>query len=459
MVHVRFAPSPTGNLHIGNARAAVINTLFALKNGGRLTLRMDDTDRARSQKVFEDQIIADLAWLDIKPTAMVHQSSRQSAYAKAIATLKASGRLYPCYETPEELEFKRKQQLSRGLPPRYDRAALALTADARAALEAQGIAPHWRFKMLHEPILWSDAIRGDVAFHGAHISDPVLVRQDGEPIYILASVVDDIDLGITHIIRGEDHVTNTAVQVQIFEALGQASSAITFGHFSLITDRSGQGFSKRDGSLSLKTLREHGYDPMTIVSLIAKLGTSDAIVPSLNWDELAQDFDLQHFSRATPKFDPTDLDALNHQLIARMDWPTAQTKLAALGIQDAHLTEGVWTTLAPNLTFLHDLQLWLTTCFGTLTTRSDDPELIHAARACLPEDPWDSETWTAWTQTLHMHTGKRGRKLYMPLRQALTGMDHGPEMKHLLPLIGRERALERLACAHQHHHPNSVIGA
>ncbi|MBX9977718.1 MAG: glutamate--tRNA ligase, partial [Alphaproteobacteria bacterium] len=309
---VRFAPSPTGYLHIGNIRTALINWLFAKKNGGHFLLRMDDTDLERSKPEYELAIIENLEWLGLTHDSFFKQSDRFDRYKEVMDKLIAAGRLYPCYETPEELEFKRKRQLGRGEPPRYDRAALKLTIEEKQALEAQGLKPHYRFLLEDKDVSWHDLSRGDVYFGPGTLSDPVLVRADGAYLYTLTSVVDDVDFEVTHILRGEDHVTNTAVQVQLFEALGRVSGTITFSHTTLLMDKDGSGLSKRIGSLSVGEMRAQGLEPMAICSLLARLGTSLPVQPVLTMDELASHFDLGTFSRNAPRFDLDELKEMNH---------------------------------------------------------------------------------------------------------------------------------------------------
>ena len=327
---VRFAPSPTGLIHIGNARTALLNALFARRKGGTFILRFDDTDLERSKPEFADAIEQDLAWLGIKPDVVVRQSERFDLYDSVAARLKAMGRLYACYETPDELERRRKRQLARGLPPIYDRAALKLTAEDRARLEAEGRRPHWRFLLNHRNVAWSDLVRGDSHVDCASLSDPVLVREDGTYLYTLPSVADDIDLNITHVIRGEDHVTNTAVQIQLFEALG--ATAPVFAHHNLLTTASGEGLSKRLGHLSLKSLREAGLEPQAVASLAVLVGSAEAVRPVASLDELASLIDFAHISRAPARFDESELEHLNSKLVHSMSYDEVRERLAALGI-------------------------------------------------------------------------------------------------------------------------------
>lgn len=437
---VRFAPSPTGHIHIGNTRVALLNALFARREGGTFILRFDDTDLARSKKEYADAIEADLEWLGIPPDVVVRQSERFELYDEAAERLKTIGRLYPCYETPEELEFRRKRQLARGMPPIYDRAALKLTDEERRKLEAEGRRPHWRFRLDHENVAWHDLVRGDCHVDCGSLSDPVLVREDGTYLYTLPSVVDDIHLRITHVIRGEDHVTNTAVQIQIFEALGAKAPA--FAHHSLLITASGEGLSKRLGHLSIRGLREAGLEPQAVASLAVLVGSAEAVRPVADLNELARLIDFAHISRAPAKFDEHELVHLNARLIHEMPYEAARSRLAAL---DADGGEAFWNAVRGNLTKLSDAAQWWNVVRGPVTPVIEDKAFIETAAGLLPEEPWDATTWKAWTEAVKGATGVKGKALFMPLRLALTGLDHGPELGALLPLIGRERAKARLS--------------
>lgn len=451
-VAVRFAPSPTGRLHIGNARAAVMNWLFARKTGGTFLLRLDDTDRERSTAEYAAGIEEDLRWLGLTWDRYARQSDRLDRYALAADDLRARGLLYPCYETPEELSLKRTAQLAQHRPPLYDRAALRLDDAARARLEAQGRRPHWRLKLDHEPVTWTDLVRGPQHFHGRDLSDPVLIREDGQPLYTFASVVDDIELGISHVIRGEDHVANTAVQIQLYRFLG--GPVPEFGHFPLITDIAGQGLSKRLGSLSLKSLREEaGLEPLSILSLLARIGTSDAVEARLSLDALVADFDLGKIGRGTPKFDQEDLHRLNAQILHHTDYAAVADRLAALGVDPA-VAEAFWLAVRANLAHVAEAADWWRVVSapagvgggagGPESGGAERAAFLAAAADLLPAEPWNGDTWGQWTQAVKAATGAKGKDLFMPLRRALTGLDHGPELKALLPLIGRARALARL---------------
>jgi glutamyl-tRNA synthetase len=438
---VRFAPSPTGLLHVGNARQALINWLFARARGGRFLLRIDDTDTERSTPEFARAIEDDLRWLGLTWDEKAVQSERLARYSAAAERLKAAGRLYACYETPEELGLKRKVALAAGRPPIYDRAALNLSDADRAKLEAEGRRPHWRFKLEPGEIAWDDLVRGPVSFQSENLSDPVLIREDARPLYTLTSVVDDVELAVTHVLRGEDHVANTAVQVQLFQALGKdggEGQVPSFGHLSLIAGAGGESLSKRLGSLSLASLRESGLEAMTINCYLARLGTPDPVEPLPDLAALAAGFDLSRFGRATPKFDPAELEHLNARLLHVTPFEAVAGRLPQ-GI-DADL----WAAIRPNVTRLAEAEVWQNICRGPVIPQIEDADFARQAAELLPPEPWDEATWSTWTGAVKAATGRKGKALFLPLRLALTGLDHGPELKALLPLIGRERAEARL---------------
>jgi glutamyl-tRNA synthetase len=441
-VKVRFAPSPTGMLHVGNARTALITWLFCRNQGGSFLLRIDDTDRERSKAEYEEAIEDSLQWLGLNWDEKANQKDRMARYEEQIEFLKESGRLYACYETPEELSLKRKSQLSRGKPPIYDRAALELTADEIAKYEEEGRSPHWRFKLNHAPIEWNDHIRGEVKFNGGDLSDPVVLREDGSPLYHLCSVIDDIDFGITHVIRGEDHVSNTATHVQMFEALG--ATAPEFAHNALISDAEGGKLSKRLGSMSIRDLRDdEGLEPMAISSLLARLGTSDPIEAFTSLEPLIESFDLSKFSRASAKFDPTEIFRLNAKILHDTDYEDIRERLQAIGRAD--IDRPSWEAISPNIERLSDVEDWWKVAKGPVEPIIEEPEYIAEALAQLPPTPWTEDTWGEWTAKLKETTGRKGKALFMPLRQALTGMAHGPEMDKLLLLIGPEKVQNRLS--------------
>jgi glutamyl-tRNA synthetase len=436
---VRFAPSPTGLIHIGNARTALLNALFARREAGTFILRFDDTDLERSRREYAEAIEADLAWLGIPPDRVVRQSERFPLYAEVSERLKGMGRLYACYETPDELEFRRKRQLSRGLPPIYDRAALKLSEDDKRRLEAEGRRPHWRFLLDHRTIEWRDLVRGPSHVDCASLSDPVLVREDGTYLYTLPSVADDIDLQVTHVIRGEDHVTNTAVQIQIFGALGSAAPA--FAHHNLLTTASGEGLSKRLGHLSLQGLREAGLEPQAVASLAVLVGSAEAVRPVRSLDELARLVDFAHISRAPAKFDESELEHLNAKLVHETPYEEVKDRLAALGVGGG---EAFWLAVRTNLSKIADSADWWRVVAGPVTPVIEDASFAKVAAAKLPPEPWDRASWKLWTDAVRDATGRKGKALFMPLRLALTGRDHGPELAALLPLIAPDRAFRRL---------------
>ncbi|GAB3124181.1 glutamate--tRNA ligase [Novispirillum itersonii subsp. nipponicum] len=443
-VLVRFAPSPTGKLHVGNIRVALINFLLAGGRAENLILRYDDTDFERSKQEHVDDIARDLRWLGIEWGQTFYQSQRLDLYNAARDKLIAAGRLYPCYETAEELEYMRNRQRMRGKPPIYDRSALSLTPEQIAAYQAEGRRPHWRFRLVDGDIRWTDLVRGDCTYDAAHLADPVVIREDGTYLYMLPSAIDDADMGITHVVRGEDHVTNTAVQIQMFEALGAAVPA--FAHLPLLVGADGKGLSKRLGSLSMGDLRGQGIEPLSICSLLARLGSSEAIDLTDSMDALVAAFEITHFGRSTPRFDPAELERLNQKLLHHLPWEAAQARLHALGCAQA--TEAFWEAVRGNLTVFADVTEWyqvVYTVSGPLPGVEVDPAFRQAALTCLPDGVWTQETWKQWTDAVKAATGAKGKDLFLPLRRLLTGHDHGPELKALLPLIGRDRVLARLA--------------
>ena len=437
---VRFAPSPTGHIHVGNLRPALINWLFARREGGKYLLRFDDTDLERSREEYVDDIREDLRWLGLTWDLEARQSARFDAYAEAVAKLKAAGRLYPAFDTPDELERRRKRQLARGLPPVYDRAALKLTEAQRAELEAAGRRPHWRFHLEERSVAWHDAIRGDQHIEAASLSDPVLVREDGTYLYTLPSVVDDIEFGITHVIRGEDHVANTGVQIQIFEALGARPPA--FAHHNLLTDVDGQALSKRLGSLSIRSLRKEGLEPLSVLSYSATIGSSNPVAPYTSLHALAELFDFAKLSRAPARFDIGELRQLNGKLLQELDFEAVASRLEALGIVGG---TSFWNAVRPNLHIFADVKDWWHVVVGPIDPEIQSDELLAIAGSLLPPEPWSEATWAEWTNAIKAATGAKGKALFQPLRLALTGHEHGPELKALLPLIGRQKVAARLA--------------
>ena len=439
-VKVRFAPSPTGKLHVGNLRTALVNYLYARKAGGQFMLRIDDTDTERSTSAFETAIRDDLQWMGMQWDCEDRQSNRLSRYDDALKSLLESGRAYACYETPEELNLKRKAQLMAGRPPVYDRAGLKLTDAEKAAFEEEGRRPHFRFLLNHEEVKWTDLVRGDVAYHISSLSDPVLLREDGRVIYTLASVVDDIDHQITTILRGEDHVTNSAAQIQLFEALG--AQAPEMGHLALLAGADGEGLSKRLGSLSIEELRAEGMEAASIASLLSRIGTSDPIVALAHMDDVVAGFDISRFGRATAKFDPSELAFLNGKIIQQLEFSSVSERLSALGLD---VSEDFWLAVRGNLAKLHEAAEWHSVVYGDIETSTEDTTFIAQALNLLPEGTLTSESWSEWTRAVSAETGVKGKGLFMPLRLAITGKSAGPDMGGLLPLIGRERVHQRLS--------------
>ena len=445
---MRFAPSPTGLLHIGNSRAAIVTWLFARSQGGEFMLRIDDTDPERSKDEYTQSLKEDLKWLGLEWDEYAHQRDRFDRYNEVIEKLKADGRLYPCYETPTELDLKRKSLLSRSLPPVYDRAALELTDEQKAAFAAEGRAPHWRFKLMMEPIEWDDLVRGPVQFHGKDMSDPVLIREDGSPLYHICSVIDDIDFGITHVTRGEDHVSNSATHVQMFEAIGGKECVPQFAHLPLLTGTDGAKLSKRLGSLPLQQYRlEEGIEPMAIISLMARLGTSDPIEAYGSHQPLIESFDFSKFSKGSPKCDLDELWRLNAKIIHDMSYDDAKEKLAKSCMDNTQITEDYWNAVRGNLDKFSDLaDFWAITHGDAKPIIDDeDKDFIAQALPLLPATPWDETTWGTWIAAVKEASGRKGKGLFMPMRKALTGMEHGPELDKLLPLIMPEKVKERFS--------------
>jgi len=442
-VKVRFAPSPTGKLHVGNVRTALVNWLFAKGQGGQFVLRIDDTDLARSTPEFEQGIEDDLTWLGMLWDERHNQSKRFDRYEAAADLLKASGRLYPAYETGEELDRRRKVQMGRGLPPVYDRAALALTDAEKAAYETEGRKPHWRFKLDQGRVAWEDLARGHCEVDTASMSDPVLIREDGLFLYTLPSVVDDMDMAITHVIRGEDHVTNTGAQIEIFEALAKAGwegATPGFAHMPLLVGADGAALSKRLGSLSISDMRDQGYEPIAITSHLGRIGTSDPLEVGASVEALGESFAFAKMGRSPARYDTADLDRLNAQALHVMTYETAQPRLAALGVD---LGETFWTVVRGNLQKFADVVEMAAIVQGPVTPVVEDPAFADAALALLPQ-VIDETAWSAWTAAIKEQTGAKGKALFMPLRLMLTGQPHGPDMAAMAPLIGREKIVARL---------------
>ncbi len=444
MTTTRFAPSPTGNLHVGNIRTALHNWLLAKKHGGRFLLRIDDTDAERSREEYVAAIRTDLAWLGLTIDGEERQSARFELYEREFQRLAASEHVYRCYESAQELDLKRKVRLGRGLPPVYDRAALDLTEADHAASAAAGEAPHWRFKLDHtQPIEWLDGIRGAQHFDPVQLSDPVIRRADGSWLYMLPSVIDDIAMGITDVLRGEDHVSNTATQLQMFTALGahEGFGPPRFAHEALLVGTEGK-LSKRLGSLGMAELREAGIEPEALIALLARLGTADPVDPALGVEALAASFDLGRFGRAPARFDEAELHRLNAAVVHHLPFSRV-AHLLPDGMSDAG-----WEAIRPNLAHIGEAADWWKVVIGPIAYPDFDDEtraFLAAAAETLAALVWGENPWHALTSALKEATGRKGKALFWPLRQALTGREHGPDMATLMPLIGRDAALERLA--------------
>ena len=436
---VRFAPSPTGRLHVGNARAALFNWLFARRHGGTFVLRLDDTDRERSTEAFAQGIQDDLRWLGLGWDRLERQSQRFVAYDAARDRLIAAGRLYACYETPQELEFRRKRLLAQGRPPVYDRAALKLTDADRARLEAEGRKPHWRFRLEPGDVRWQDLVRAEQHIDESSQSDPVVIRADGSYLYTLPSVVDDVDFGITHVIRGDDHVTNTGAQIQLFRALGAEPPA--FAHLPLLVGADGHSLSKRLGSLSLADLRAQHVEPLSVCALLARLGTADPIEPVASLQPLIDAMDFARVGRAPARFSEDELRALSQRTVHGLPFELVKPHLDPAVAQ---LGEAFWLTVRGNLARVADAADWVAVVEGPLRPVVEDTAFLAQAADALPPEPWTEATWKAWTSALSATTGHKGRSLFHPLRLALTAREQGPEMAKLLPLIGRPRTQARL---------------
>ena len=436
----RFAPSPTGYIHVGNLRTALMNYMIARKSGGQFILRLDDTDQERSKQEYADAIMADLEWLGLHWDRVERQSLRMDRYREAAEDLKAKGRFYEVFESPVELDLKRKKQLNMGKPPVYDRAGLTLSDDDKAKLRAEGRNGYWRFLLNQNRIEWTDGILGPVSIDAASVSDPVLIRADGQVLYTFASSVDDIDMGVTFIVRGADHVTNTATQIQIMEAMG--GTPPDFAHHSLLTGAKGEELSKRLGTLSLRDLRARGVEPLALLSLMARLGSSKPVELVGSMDELIEGFDVGSFGSAPTKFDAEDLFPLTRHYVQGLSFDAVQDRIAALGVP-ADKAEGFWTVARGNITVLEDLEGWWTLFRDGATplVADEDRDFIAQALGMLPPQPWTRETWGQWTAAVKEATGRKGKGLFMPLRKALTGQEHGPEMADVMPLLTKRPSL------------------
>ncbi|MDG6094669.1 glutamate--tRNA ligase [Acetobacter sp. AN02] len=443
---LRFAPSPTGMLHVGNARLALANALFARRHNASFQLRIDDTDTERSRESHAEGIRADLSWMGIHWDETFRQSERGAAYAEVIGALKEAGRLYPCFESEQELSMKREQRIRQHKPPVYDRAMLKMTPQQRAQAEANGKVPYWRFRLSDTTVRWTDLVMGECGVKLTAVSDPVLVRADGTVLYTLASVTDDLETGVTHIIRGEDHLTNTGVQLDIVRALaevtgqaaGAASGRFRFAHMPLLLDEAGGKLSKRFDSLALKTLRQDGVEAKALTSYLARIGSADDPEP-LSFDDLAASFDLSRISKSAARFAMPQLLSLNHRVLASEPFEAVRERLPE------GATEAFWLAVRGNLELLSEVRLWHEVVAGEIVPPvQDEDEFLRKAAELLPDEPWDQETWSVWTKAVKEATGRSGKALFRPLRLALTGEEHGPELRDLLPLIGRARCLRRL---------------
>ncbi|MBP01625.1 MAG: glutamate--tRNA ligase [Rhodospirillaceae bacterium] len=444
---VRFAPSPTGLLHMGNARLALINWLFARAHNGEFILRFDDTDRERSKEEFVKHIRSDLNWLGLDWEREESQFDRLERYEFIADELKNRGLLYACYETPDELEFKRKRLRAEHKAPIYDRASLNLTSAQKEGFINDGRKPHWRFKLQQAEISWTDLVRGECQYNTINVSDPVVIREDGTFLYLLPSVVDDIDFGVTHIIRGEDHVTNSAIQLEMANAILPGSS-VSLAHIPLLAGAKGEGLSKRSGSSGISEFKSNGIEPMAISSLLARLGSADSIEAYKDTASMIEDFSISRFSRATPKFDAHDLEFLNAKVLRNMSYVEAEKRLLDLvDISNplvGNKVEAFWQAIRGNIKRFDEAIEWWNICFLPLSPVRDDLDFMEIAAMHLPAEPWSETTWSDWTGAIKIETGRKGKNLFLPLRLCLTGAEHGPELARLLPLIGYDRVLKRI---------------
>lgn len=449
-VRVRFAPSPTGHLHVGNLRTAIINWLFCRQQNGTFILRFDDTDKTRSKNTYKKGIEEIFEWLGLDYDETFCQFERIHRYHEIAEFLKKSGRLYPCFETSEELEFKRKKQLSQGLPPIYDRSALKLTSEEIEKKISEGQKPHWRFQLTQDPVHWFDLVRGPLAFEHMSFSDPVFVRADGIPVYTLASITDDLDYGITHIIRGEDHIANTAVQIQLIDALGYDRNHILFAHMPLICNEEGKDLSKREGSLSALDLQKQGFLPLPLLSLLAHIGTSTSIKLAKNKEELIESFSFNSFARGTPKFSFIELKRLNSKYIHELTYQEACILHQPIRL----ISESFWDLVRPNLTFLPDALNWWESLQNPSPAlfSSEEKNYLRIALETLSE----KDTFETWISNLKKNTQRQGKHLFQPIRKALTGCDHGPELSLVLKFLGKEKIQDRLLKALESHEKSSA---
>lgn len=437
----RFAPSPTGFLHVGNIRAAIINFLYAKKTGGEFLLRLDDTDVERVRDEYREMILTDMAWLGLEYKKLIKQSERLEKYETAKNQLIACGRLYECFESPEELNLQRKAQIASGLTPIYNRAALNLNDEQKKSLRASGLNPHYRFLLEDKTTSWDDKIKGRITYQGRHFSDPVLIRDNGVPTYTFCSVVDDIEFGITDIIRGEDHITNTAIQIQIFEALG--GKIPDFAHLALVKAAEGK-ISKREGGFDIKSLRADGYEPMAIVDLLAQIGTSEPIKIHKNFDGLVEEFDFQKFSKSSTNYDISELANINQKLLQSLDFIEVEPRLKELGLEE--VSEKIWQAIKTNISFLNEAKEWLKVFQEDFyfKNKAEDHDFLRQAAEVLPQNTKAEDCWNLWLIEIKKITNRKGKDLFMPIRLALSGKEHGPELKFLVNLLEREEILRRL---------------
>ena len=438
-VITRFAPSPTGLLHLGNIRTALINWLYARTHNGKFILRIDDTDQERSKDEYISKIKYDLEWLGIDYDDTFNQSSRFERYREQFEKLKADGRIYPCYETPEELERKRKLQMASGGKQVYDRSSLSLTDEEKRAYEDDGRKPHWRFLLQTERLKWNDLLKGELDIDLTSLSDPVLFREDGVPLYTFSSAVDDIDYNITNVIRGDDHTSNTAVQIEIINAIDK--NRITFAHHALLKASSGDKLSKRDNVISIDSFRKSNLEPLAILSLLATIGTSQSIELKENLNQIISEFKLETISTSPGRIEIDVLNALNKKQVQKLNFDEVSERLKNI---DEKIDEKFWNTIRSNLETVEGVKQWSDIVFDSKSIEAEDKEYIKSAMELIPDDPWDENTWELWTSAIKEKTGRKGKELFLPLREAFTGMSHGPEMKLLIQLIGREKILERV---------------
>ena len=438
-VITRFAPSPTGLLHLGNIRTALINWLYARTHNGKFILRIDDTDQERSKDEYISKIKYDLEWLGIDYDDTFNQSSRFERYREQFEKLKADGRIYPCYETPEELERKRKLQMASGGKQVYDRSSLSLTDEEKRAYEDDGRKPHWRFLLQTERLKWNDLLKGELDIDLTSLSDPVLFREDGVPLYTFSSAVDDIDYNITNVIRGDDHTSNTAVQIEIINAIDK--NRITFAHHALLKASSGDKLSKRDNVISIDSFRKSNLEPLAILSLLATIGTSQSIELKDSLNQIISEFKIETISTSPGRIEIDVLNALNKKQVQKLNFDEVSERLKNI---DEKIDEKFWNTIRSNLETVEGVKQWSDIVFDSKLIEAEDKEYIKSAMELIPDDPWDENTWELWTSAIKEKTGRKGKELFLPLREAFTGMSHGPEMKLLIQLIGREKILERV---------------